>query len=302
MRLFTVDFIQQGLHGASWWREALVAFYLHFAREAEIQSVMPDLRRLLREANDDKRFLSCIILLAAGPTAADAVPEVKPLLKHHSVSIRRIALAILCRVGPAAYPALADIQRCCQDKDATVRRAAVAAIDRATFLGASKWRVSQVIDGLRCPDPHVVDRAVLWLAKRKHLANRALHELTDLLGTADWVTVIVVIQIIAGLGPAGSSAASALGTLLYHVDPVVRFHALRALRKIGPHARRVLPALIDTVEGESEELAYLAVEILASLGNVASEAVPALEELQVRTTSHIGCEIVSGAIRQIRTG
>lgn len=83
---------------------------------------------------------------------------------------------------------------------------------------------------------------------------------------------------LAGLGPDGAAAASALARTAGDADEQVREWAVAALEELGAPPREELEALCGLLRDSQADIGYWSATLLGRLGAAASPAVPALAD------------------------
>jgi HEAT repeat protein len=129
---------------------------------------------------------------------------------------------------------------------------------------------SQWIDALRANEPDAGD--VLGA-----IGKPAVPALTRALKDKAPLVRALSASILWGMGEQASSAAPALKELLTDADPVVRLRGAQALSRIEPGFEGSLRTLITSLTDKANFAREESARILASLGNAAKPAVPALK-------------------------
>jgi HEAT repeat protein len=172
----------------------------------------------------------------------DAVPAISKMLDHSDDNVKRSAVVTLTNIGPAASEAVPALLRLFERSMAnlTLRQPLVEALAK---IGPGRADVAQAfMSALKSTDPYV--RADLVL----HLNNLAERD-------AYWLQVLT--------------------ERLSDLDPIVRYNAAGTLARIAPKANNLVSTLVDLVEREAQ-LRQGAINLLGSLGPVATAAVPSL--------------------------
>ncbi len=135
-------------------------------------------------------------------------------------------------------------------------------------------QIQQQIRKLKSQNDRLRYRAADTLAK---IGERAVHPLAEALNDEDPIVDSLAAQALGKIGPNAKAAVPALLEGLYDEDkdPIVGSCAAEALGKIGPHA---VPALVEALNNEHEDVRSLAAKALGKIGPDAKATVPALLE------------------------
>ncbi len=187
----------------------------------------------------------------------------------------------------ADVPVLANVLS--QEKDSLVKRPVASLLGRVTSeLPLAKEALMKALSNDKDPEVRVQCAMSLGQVGREEYAGNTastIQALCAALGqdSSDRVRAMAAASL-GQMGEKGSAGATALREALKDNSSSVRGSALYALALVGPKASLVLPQLIEILDGPNENLGrggnkYLAVQVLASLREAASPAVPQLRSL-----------------------
>jgi hypothetical protein len=194
------------------------------------------------------------------PAGVDLAPFLERAAPGRLQPERMKALGALAKMGPRASEAVPVFLKALEDSDPLIRGEALRGLPR-----------------LR-PDPGVATAAVTPLLKDTYPVNavwaaEALAELGDTRTAVTYLTVFLK-------GDARSWAAA-------------------ALTRLGPAARKAVPALIEMLETRrNPEEGYAACRALAAIGRDAASALPALKAAERDADKHVR-DAASFAVREI---
>ena len=176
-----------------------------------------------------------------GPNACEAVPALADALTDQPNRVRAAAANALGKVGPLATNAIPALIRSLKDPDFQVRYVALDSLNRIApederFLAALNASLTDKHNTIRF-------RAAGLLLDKKRGSPAVFVALAGLLQTP-----------VAG----------------------ERWHAIQLIRKAGPPASMVVPALIERLNDQDERVRAVAAVALGEIGPLAQKAVPAL--------------------------
>jgi HEAT repeat protein len=207
---------------------------------------------MLRHALADKRpFIAinaAIILTLVDPPAADAIPVLVEALEHPDQNVELSVPLALGRLGPDARSAIPALIRLAEKRHAQSDETDfIVALSRIDPEG--RVCVPALVAALKGEDPDVSRTAAdcLYL-----LGPRARDSIADLVAVT----------------------RRHFDVNLPDSNPAVS--AVRALGRVGPASKLVIPALVDALENDDYTVAAAAADALGSLGAEAQAVVPAL--------------------------
>jgi HEAT repeat protein len=227
----------------------------------QAEPALPNLLRLLRDQDDNFRLNAA---LALGKLGKPAVPALVKLLADEDGDVRYHALSALGWVGADAGAAAPAIIKVFADSDAGLRRKAAEALGRIRpDPDATLAVLILVFDDV---DETVRDAASAAVAR---FGARAVPLLLTAIEENKGVRQIQAVKALGHLGPPAKAAIPALRGLLLQ-GQAGNAEAAAALAGIG---RAAVPALVQGVEDEREEVRKLALGALEELG---ADGAPAL--------------------------
>jgi hypothetical protein len=158
------------------------------------------------------------VIQARKEDAEGVALPVAVLLRHESAPVRGAALAALTALGPAARKALPNLSQLLLDRstaetDPAVRQA-LARLLEARFNALTAEEMTELLPWLRHKDPRIV---------------------------------LVGLKVVQARKEEAAGMAMEVAPLLQHEDEEVRDAALRALKTLGPVARKALPKLFEVL-------------------------------------------------------
>ena len=235
------------------------------------KSAVPELMRLLRDEDSAVRQSAAEALGGIGRKAKAAVHTLKGMLKDDDSRVRRSAAGALGGIGRKAKAAIPLLTEALKDNDTTVRQAAAEALGKI----GSKAGITALIEMLRDDDPAARQSAAGAL---KRIGKPAIPQLIRALKNE---SPIILHSVVAALGEGGAPAAAALVKVLKNSreNLLARQSAAMALAKIGTEAKKVVPALIETLVDDDFRIRRSAAGALGKIGPGAAAALPKLIEM-----------------------
>ncbi|MDD4888784.1 MAG: HEAT repeat domain-containing protein, partial [Phycisphaerae bacterium] len=183
------------------------------------------------------------------PIAVDVNQSIEAIIAYlddGDASIRLSAVRALAEIGPPATPAARKLANLLKDKDRWVRHCSAWAL--VQIGPADKTLIPALLDAISDADKDTRSYAIIALAK---------------------------------MGPEARSAAPALAKLLVQKEGAeLAYPIIMAIQSIKPDAKDVVPSLIQKLNADVAANTRgpdpLLVEVLASYGESAADAVPAL--------------------------
>lgn len=204
----------------------------------ETDELLLRLRRALGSKKESNRIRSARILGKLGPKAGLATILLNQLLEDPRKRVRMASIIALSQIGSQARIAIRSLVRVVHTHSREERLAALEA-----------------------------------LVKLSSYSKRAIHALKNLLHNRSLSLRILGMQSLAQMG---EKALPALPELLQALsDRRLRSYAASALSEIGEKA---VPALVPVLRHQNQWVRWVVIEILASFGKKAIEAVPALRK------------------------
>ena len=248
---------------------------------AEAKGALPALIKALDEPDKQVWSHAVAAIASIGPEAKDAVPVLMDDLdsrksrgardRERRQALFRSAHA-LSRIGVAAIPALTDALK---GEDLGAR------IGAALALGgmgeAARDSVPSLMENLGHSDAELRRTSAEALAQ---IGSAALPSLSDALDTADPKVRESVLIGVAGMGRAAGTLSHRLfEQLSKEQDPAVRAALYPALHKIGAEPARLVPALLEALNAENEQVRRAATSTLLVMRSSHALALPPLKAL-----------------------
>jgi HEAT repeat protein len=249
--------------------------------EGQAEPILLTLRGELRESDPAIRFAAARALTLLGPDAAEAVPALVELLGSPHPALRAVAAKALAGVGRAAKPAVPGLKAMLEDARPELRTLAADALSRIDpdvsealavlrdallsekHQGGFRFRT----DGVQVPEgwrgdtiyPDSLEECVARFGER---AVAVLADIVDDSDLDEWSADNVSSQcgapvrvwaalLLGRLGPDARKAVPALTRALNDRDTFVRDAAASALGRIGPAAKEAAPAFITLLERQN---------------------------------------------------
>ncbi len=194
------------------------------------------------------RMRATEVIWRIDPKAARPIPLLLEALKDPQPLVRWKAIETLERMGRAAEPALDAVAAAFEDKDPFVRQAAF-----RVLTGACPHRNEL--------SPAVAQACGLALDRSRLTPNQDSR--------------VVLVKMLAAMGPRAKAAVPALKKALASRTDLVQVHAARALWQIERWPEAV-PFLVERLAGHNSASRAAAAEGLAEIGPEARPAIPAL--------------------------
>lgn len=255
-------------------------------------------------AKEEAVYWACLVLSEIGPDAEEAVPALIKVLDDERPGVRREAILALAAIGEASAPAteaLVEALDC--EINGVVATYALGKIGRVPPAAEKK------ITKNTKSDDGVLATVSLWALARLHpddaaLQRRTVRRLAEFLKSDDprqrvaaaralveldpdpEIARPIIKKVMDGASPevlhAAMDAIASLGekTLPRMIEaleaPEVRARAAAIIARIGPKAKRGVPALVEALEDPDPETRNEVLFALASIGPGAEGAVPAV--------------------------
>jgi HEAT repeat protein len=292
---------------------------------------MPDeaqIREQLSGADAHQRLAVLGQLMAADVDATPYLGDVAASLDRAEVTVRQLAAAVLGKIGAPAAPAVRPLCRCLTAPEDNLRTIASLALARIGPASVPALRLM-----LQFSDPRTVTGAVSALSQ---IGPGAGESLADLEAIAPRAPLAVQLACAAALARISGDASRGLPLLLRaldHPDPSVRKQSLERITELGPAAHPAIPRILECgadpapevraaaaltlgrirapacdvvspmvrlLDDASPEVRINAMIVLASWGDAASAALPALRKWtgdpdeKTSVTANAAIERISG--------
>jgi HEAT repeat protein len=255
---------------------------------------------------DENRLATLGQLMAADVDASPYLAEVAASLERPEVPVRQLAAAVLGKIGAPAAAAVRPLCRCLTAPEDDLRAVAAFALARIGPASVPSLRLM-----LRFSDPRTVAGAVSALSQ---IGPAARESLADLEAMAPRSPLTVQMACAAAVARISGDATRGLPLLLRaldHAEPSVRKQALERITELGPAAHpgisrilqcaadpapevraasaltlgrirapasEVVSPMVRLLDDASREVRMNAMIVLASYGDAASAALPALRK------------------------
>jgi HEAT repeat protein len=196
--------------------------------------------RCLTAPEDDLRAVAAFALARIGPAA---VPALRLMLQFSDPRTVASAVGALSQIGPAARESLTDLEALAPRAPLAVQMACAAAVARIS--GDASRGLPLLLRTLDHPDPPV--------------RKQSLERITE-------------------LGPAAHAAIPRILECVADPAPEVRAAGALTLGRIRAPASDVVPPMTRLLDDASPEVRMNAMIVLASYGNAAGAALPALRK------------------------
>jgi len=216
---------------------------------------------------------ACLILSEIGPDAADAVPALIKVIEVDRPDIRREAILALAKIGPGAVQA---VPRLTKELDSDAPGIPLAAAFALGSIGPDAKEAVAKLKKLAGSDDPLTQTVVAWALARLQPNDQeariaAAKRLIESLKSDDAGVRVAAARALAALKPEPGEFAPYFLEILGNQDEAVLSRALDALATLGTEA---IPGLIKalSIEKAQKPAAY----ILGKIGPAAKKAVPAL--------------------------
>jgi HEAT repeat protein len=236
-------------------------------RHQAAESVVPELVKLLKDADPKVRWRSARSLGDYGELAQPAVAELRTLLHDNDLIVQYHAAAALGKTGDRSDESIDALVTAVTTPDGRVARAAIAALRN---LNPDPKHVVAVLDELlSSDDPVVVSHAIEAAVERGAEAVPVLNE-----ALKRPKTVYLACAAIEQIGPDAAGTVPALTELLgdtKHSHLVIQ--TLLALASIGPAAQSASPQIMPLLEHSTDATVPVAAAYaLGSIGAADADA------------------------------
>ena len=241
-------------------------------------AAIPTLTAALRDRDAKVRWAAAEALGRFGSEAAVAASALMKAVQDSDSTVRSAAIDALGSIGPKAKAALPVLTPLLNDGDKSVRAAAAAALFRIDRRKAQAT-VAVFIEELRETDTRSRWHALNYLRKMREEAKEAVPVplLIDALADPDFGVRGMAAEMLGEIGLKAEPAVPALRKALQSNDVWIRGSAALALVRImGTKATMAVPALIDGLDDEDQDLREDNLRALQTMGSLAKEALPAL--------------------------
>jgi HEAT repeat protein len=213
-------------------------------------------------------------LMAADVDASPYLADVAASLDHAEVSVRQMAAAVLGKIGAPAAEAVRPLCRCLTAPQDELRAVAAFSLGRIGPAAVPALRLM-----LQFSDPRAVAAAVSALSQ---IGPEARESLADLEGTAPRAPLAVQMACAAAVARISGDASRGLPVLLRaldHPDPSVRKLSLEHITELGPSAHPAIPRILECAADPAPEVRAAGALTLGRIRAPASEVVSPMVRL-----------------------
>ena len=234
---------------------------------------IPALVRLFDDIDASVVAAAAEAVALMGSRASRALPDLNELLRHKDARVRVAAATSIGMLGSRASKSAALLGAQLEDDNSAVRASA------AQSLGQMGTKASEqsslLVEALNDVDSQVRVAASDALV---NIGKDAVGPLVSALTKGDPIFLQAVIDTLGKLGPV---AVPKLINRLHDQDELilVRRYSALALARIGTADKRVIPALVDSLDDAEPDVRVSAIEALGKIGPSAVAAVPAIISL-----------------------
>jgi HEAT repeat protein len=232
--------------------------------------------RRLGDPDAAVRCTAAVLLEEFGPHAEPAIPALVGLLGDPDQQVRGVAVDALVTTGPASVPALTEALRHA-DKEVRAR----AAYCLGWFKGQARPAIPLLTKTLGDPDAWVRIKAAEALASITPDAPAAVATLIEIAEEKQCSESnrSAAIHDLGNLGPRGGVAVPMLLRLLREGKPIFRIEAANALGDIRPRDKEAVTILLKTLqEGDDVGIRQVAAIALGKIGMEPERVMPVLVE------------------------
>ena len=222
-----------------------------------------------------------------GSRAARALPDLNDLLSYSDERVRLAAVTAIGEIGSRASKSAALLATQLKDQSPDVRAGAAVSLGQLG-AGASE-QASALVLALNDADTAVRNAASQALIR---IGKAAVPVLIRSLGRGEPIFLQAVVDTLGGLGP----VAVPESIRCFHNEKamiLVRRYCALALARIGTADKKVVPALVASLDDKSSDVRISAIEALGQIGLRADAALPKVislssdqrESLQLRESA-----------------
>lgn len=248
-----------------------------------LEAIGPNALPLAIKALDDKawyvRHAAMSAISSFGAEAKSAVPALTKQLENEEPALRAMAAQALGHIGPAASDAVKPLSELLEDSQSLVKMHAAWALARIQpgKTKAFKKALPILINALKSEDPELKDEAIEALSE---MGNSAVSPLMKFLKDNQEVSgEIAALDVLTALGPRAKNAAKIVAEALNSPDPMLRWHAARALGELESDNEEAIAALTAALGDNSPQVRSHAAFALGEIGAKNQEALNRLVEL-----------------------
>lgn len=228
------------------------------------QPAIPDFIQNLDHENFNLQCIACRALAKHGAKSADAVPRLLKLTEKGILSSKTHAAMCLAAIGPReGVDLIALLKKMIQENNAFSQERGMIALGR---LGEHAKDTGPFIEEMIAkPDFSQKPEAARTLWQVTGNSERALEILKSLIDDPTYQSR--VFQALADMGPAASAMADELGNRLETDDQSARLILLDILANMGPVAKSQLPKIQACLEDGSREVLLSVDALVQQLGD-----------------------------------
>lgn len=205
-----------------------------------------------------------------GSRASRTSKDLTTLLGHPVARVRSAAAESIGKIGRRARSGMPELSQRLGDSEPAVRSAAARSLGEMGATASSYS--SQLLRLLDDDDPEVREAASQALSQ---IGKPAVDVLIHALNSGNPIFLQSIVEILGKIGP--SATPMLINSLQSDSEQLlVRQYAAMALARIGATDKRVVPALIATLDNENSDLRRSAAEALGDIGPPAAAALQKL--------------------------
>jgi len=219
------------------------------------------------------------VINALADIGKGAVPSTVEALRSNNTDVRRAAGVALEKIGPEASDAVPELIVALKDSDSGVREAAAGALGK---IGpGAKEAIPPLIESMSDEDSDVRDAALSALTSISADNKDNQEVLAAFVGALGDERGFVSSRALELVVDRGKAVVPALLEAMNSEDDNLHMNSIVAIGKIGPEARDAVPRLIKELRVGDDSLREAAAIALGEIGPDASEALPVLREIRV---------------------
>jgi HEAT repeat protein len=230
---------------------------MHAIGSEKDDTVVPLLRKLLKEGKPETKLQAAAALAHAGMLGRAAVPDLLAAFGEGEPAFRAQVAEALGQLCKGDLDTITALKAALNDREPQVARAATVALGHC--YGGTEEIASALrkeIDRGGEPDLQAARAVALWrtLNKDGKKFEDVVPLLVNLLSSEGLSEEVEVLQALASIGPGAREAVVVISRRLLSPDPAVRRAATTALGRIGPPAAPTVPLLQRTAKDPSPEV------------------------------------------------
>jgi HEAT repeat protein len=240
------------------------------------EPAVPNVVKLLDDAEKAMRRDALVIIRSIGPKAKAAVPALIPFLEEKDQQLRCAAMEGLSGIGPGAAAALPALRKMSADVSEPLRLDAAAIALQIKSDDGEPLKV--LLTGLADDDTVIRSQALECIHRRELRSDKVVEAMGVACKDKNQKVAELAAKNLVYLAPSVPSAILPLPGCLEDERDNVRHVVVFGLKKVR-NEKRVVPGLIRSLHDADSKVRVAAAEALAEQGAEAAPAIPTLSKI-----------------------